>query len=78
MIKFTTEAEVKGTLLFLDILVTKRGPKLAMKVYQKPTHTGRYLQFKSNHPHHVKRGDVHSLISRGKIMSGAEGFQHGN
>jgi hypothetical protein len=37
--------------------------RLAMKAYQKPTHTGLYLHFKSNHPHHVKRGVVHGLIS---------------
>jgi hypothetical protein len=34
-IKFTTEVEANDTLLFLNILVLKRVPKLAMKVYQK-------------------------------------------
>jgi hypothetical protein len=48
----------------LDILVTKSGPKLARKVYWKPTHTGHYLHYKSNHPHHAKRGVVHSSISQ--------------
>jgi hypothetical protein len=37
-------------------------------MYQKPTHTGRYLHFKSSHPHHVKRGVVYSLISRAKVI----------
>jgi hypothetical protein len=46
----------------------KQGPKLITKVYQKPTHTGCYLHFKSNHPHHVKRGAVHSLINRAKVI----------
>jgi hypothetical protein len=62
------EVEANNTLPFLDILVIKRGPKLATKVYRKPTHTSRYLHFKSNHPHHVKRGVVHSLISRAKVI----------
>jgi hypothetical protein len=34
------EVEADDTLPFLDVLVMKRGPKLAMKVYRKPTHTG--------------------------------------
>jgi hypothetical protein len=53
-IKFTTENEANGTLSFLDVLVMKRGPKLATKVYQKPTHAGHYV--------------IHSLISRAKVM----------
>jgi hypothetical protein len=61
--KFTKEVEANDTFLFFDISIMKRGPKLAKKVYQTPTHTGRYLHFKSNHPHHVKRGVIHSLIS---------------
>jgi hypothetical protein len=46
----------------------KRGPKLAKKVYRKPIHTGRYLHFKSNYPHHVKRGVVHRFISQANII----------
>jgi hypothetical protein len=37
------EVEANDTLLFLEVWVMKRGPKLAMKVYQKPTHTDHYL-----------------------------------
>jgi hypothetical protein len=73
-IKFTMEVEVYGTLPFLDIMVMKRGPKLTVKVYQKPTHTGRYLHFKSNLPYHVKRGVLHSLISRSKITCQEQDF----
>jgi hypothetical protein len=67
-IKFTMEVETNNTLPFLDVLVMKRGPKLTIKVYWKPTHTGRYLHFKSNHPHHVKRGVVHNLVNQAKII----------
>jgi hypothetical protein len=42
-VKFTMEVEANNTLLFLDVLVMKRGPKLTTKVYRKPTHIGRYL-----------------------------------
>jgi hypothetical protein len=61
------EVEANDTLPFLDILAMKRGPKLTIKLYWKPTHTS-YLHFKSFYPHHVKRGVVHSFISRAKVM----------
>jgi hypothetical protein len=55
-IKFTMEVEANDTLSFFGILIMKRVTKLAVKVYRRPTHTGGYLHFKSNHPHHVKNG----------------------
>jgi hypothetical protein len=54
-INFKIGVEANDTLLFLDVLVIKRGPKFSKKVYQKPTNIGCYLHFKSNHPYHVKR-----------------------
>jgi hypothetical protein len=65
---FTMEVEASDTLPFLDILVMRRGPKLTRKVYQKPTHTGCYLHFKSNHPQYVKRGVVHSSVNLAKVI----------
>jgi hypothetical protein len=52
--KFTTQVEDDNTIPFLDVLVMKRGPKLATKIYRKPAYTDRYLHFKSSHPHHIK------------------------
>jgi hypothetical protein len=37
---FTTEVEANDTLRFLDVLIMKRGPKLATKMYRRLTHTG--------------------------------------
>jgi hypothetical protein len=54
--KFTMELDVKDTLPILDVFITKGGNELATKVYRKPTHTGRYLHFKSKRTHHVKGG----------------------
>jgi hypothetical protein len=62
------EVKANDTLPFLEVLIMKRDPKLATEVYRKPTHTGRYLHFKINHPHHVKSGVVHSLISQAEVV----------
>ena len=43
VIEFTTEEEHDGKLPFLDTTVTRRGNALKTDVYQKPTHTGRYI-----------------------------------
>jgi hypothetical protein len=60
--------ETSDTPAFLDILVMKRGPELAMKVYQKPTHTGCCLHFKYSHLHRMKKGVIYSLIIQVKII----------
>lgn len=57
-----------NSILFLDILVTKRGFILSTKLYTTPTHTGRYLYFKSDHLKNVKRGNVYSLFNTAKII----------
>jgi hypothetical protein len=54
----------------------KEGPQLSMKVDRKPTDTGCYLHFKSNHPQHEKRVAVHSMISRAKIMCQDQDFNN--
>jgi hypothetical protein len=46
----------------------KKGTTLATKVYGKPTHTGRYLNFSSNHPPHIKRGFIQSLHKRASVI----------
>ena len=38
--------------------------QLHFDVYRKPTHTGRYLQYTSNHPENVKKGVAMSLFNR--------------
>jgi hypothetical protein len=60
-IKFTMEIECNNTLPFLDVLITRREKSLITTVYKKPTLTGRYLHFQSNHPLLVKQGIVQSL-----------------
>jgi hypothetical protein len=67
-IQFTMETESDNTILFLDVLVIRKETALATKVYRKPTHTGRYLNFNSNHTPHVKRGLIQSLHKRASVI----------
>jgi hypothetical protein len=67
-IQFTMERESGSAIPFLDVLVIRKETTLATKVYRKPTHTGRYLNFNSNHPPHVKRGLIQSLHKRASII----------
>ena len=73
-IQFTLEEENNETLPFMDIRVERLGNgHLQTSVYRKPTHTGRYLNFESNHPPSVKRSVVKSLISRTEYVSRNDG-----
>ena len=69
-ITFTVEKEQDGTLPFMDVLVSRLVDGLMMTtVYRKPTHTDRYLSYNSNHPPHVKRGVIKSLLNRARDIS---------
>ena len=58
-IQFILEMEKDGFLLFLDThLRRKKYGTLDITVYWKTTHTDRYLNFRSHHPTHVRKGLV--------------------
>ena len=48
----------------MGITVNRIGNELYTDIYRKSTHTGRYLNYTSNHPDNVKASVVHSLINR--------------
>jgi hypothetical protein len=67
-IQFTMEIDSVSAIAFLDVLVIREEMTLATKVYRKPTHTGQYLSFNSNHPPNVKRGLILSLHNRASTI----------
>jgi hypothetical protein len=66
--ELTVEIESNSAIHFLDVLVIRKRTTRATKVYRKHTHTGRYFNFKSNHPPHVKRGLIQSLHNRASAV----------
>ena len=64
-IKFTVEFECNNCIPFLDVLVMKNdNGTLQTKLYRKPTHTNRFLNFNSVHSYSHKFGLVKSLLFR--------------
>ena len=64
-IKFTLELEDNSSLAFLDVRVNHTvNCKLWTTIYDKPTHTDRYLQIDSHHPLHHKLAVARTLYHR--------------
>ena len=70
------EQEVDGKLPFLDTLLHhKNDGSLDISIYRKPTHTDRYLNFSSHHPHHVKESVLSCLFHRARTIAQGEHTQ---
>ncbi len=64
-IKFTSEIESNiGEMTFLDIYIFRKNGKLETKVYRKPTHSNRYLNFHSYHSIENKKSVIRTLAHR--------------
>ena len=66
------EREANATLPFMDLSLYHSEGNIEAKVYRKPTHTGRYLQFTSNHPDSAKRSVIQALYKRRSYVSNNE------
>ena len=63
--KFTVKIEENRSLVFLDVRVSRSSDNtLWTNIYQRPTHTNRYLQFDSHHLMHQKLTVARSLYNR--------------
>ncbi|KYN22422.1 hypothetical protein ALC57_05184 [Trachymyrmex cornetzi] len=54
---------------FLDVSIFIHNNKFIFDWYRKPTFSGRFLNFLSNHPLSQKRGTVFSLVDRAFLLS---------
>ncbi|KYN28332.1 hypothetical protein ALC57_02245 [Trachymyrmex cornetzi] len=63
-IKFTLEENDDGSVNFLDVTIGVKNNVIIFYLYRKPTDSGRYLNFYSNHPMIHKKGIVFSLLDR--------------
>ena len=67
------EMENSGSLPFMDIRITRQPQgELTKEVYQKPTHTNRYVPFSSHHPISVKSGVAACLANRAIRVSSSQ------
>ncbi|XP_077255641.1 uncharacterized protein LOC143893802 [Temnothorax americanus] len=68
-LQFTVEVGEGGRLNFLEITMIRRNNRIIFDWFHKPTFSGRYLNFVSQHPVCQKRGTVISLIDRVFLLS---------
>ena len=54
---------------FLDVIVSINGNSFIFDWYRKPTFSGRFLNFNSNHPIAQKKGIIFSLVNRAFLLS---------
>ena len=72
-IQFTMELESSGSPPFMDIRITHQPQgELTKEVYQKATHTNRYVPLSSHHPISVKSGVVACLENRAIRVSSSK------
>jgi len=68
-LKFTYEVEVNNNLNFLDVSVIRMNGKLITNWFRKPTFSGRYINFHSNHPLQYKLNSITNLVDHAILLS---------
>jgi len=66
---FTHEIECNSELNFLNTLVIRKENHLITNWYRKPTHSGRYINFYSNHPLQYRLNTLKNVIDQAILLS---------
>ena len=70
---FTLEEEKELKLNFLDLtIIRKKKTHPVTGWYQKPTATGRYINFNSHHPLNMKKALVYNLTDKVLLLSSSQ------
>ena len=73
-IKFTFEAENKGTLPFLDVLLCRNGAEHTITVYRKNTNNDNYLNWNTFAPISSKPVTLRTLVQRTFLVCSTETY----
>ncbi|XP_077282634.1 uncharacterized protein LOC143908746 [Temnothorax americanus] len=76
-LQFTFETEANSSIPLLDTLVIRDGDKLITNWYRKPTFSGRYINYFSNHPRKYKINTIINLVDHAILLSD-DRFHHTN
>lgn len=68
-LQFTHEIEVNNMINFLNTTVIRNGEKLMTNWYQKPSSSGRYLNYHSHHPLNYKVNVINNLVDHAIFLS---------
>ena len=68
-IQVTIEEQINNSINFLDLTIMHNNQKITTKWYQKPTASGRYLNFFSSVPHQWKKNVANNLFQRALTLS---------
>ena len=63
-LQFTTENSMDNKISFLDIEIIVKNQKIITNWYRKPTFSGRFSNYNSQHPHKNKIALIYSLVDR--------------
>jgi len=67
--RFTLEISNSDRIHFLDVTIIIDGHRIVFDCYKKPTFSGRYVNFHSQHPLSSKKGIIYGLIDRILFLS---------